>query len=79
MVRASIIPATKGGEEARPVEGLHLVEREDDALICAAHWQGFNKAIARRPALMSNEDWRPIANRIIASLSTKGIDTEVKP
>lgn len=58
-------------EPARPVEGLRLEEREDDALIAAPHWQYGSIAICRRPKLMSNEEWRPIAERIIAALSAQ--------
>lgn len=53
----------------RPIQGLLIVERDDDALITAPHWQFGNMCIARRPKLMSNEEWRPMAERIVAALS----------
>lgn len=71
-------PIAAGSGEATPIEGLKLVERDDDALICGPHWQFGSIALARRPALMSNEAWRPIANRIIAALASPPSDTEEK-
>ncbi|WP_234851989.1 hypothetical protein [Sinorhizobium meliloti] len=45
-----------------------LDEREDDAIIYV-DGRPFRKAIARRPKLLTNEEWRPIAEKIIHALA----------
>ena len=46
-----------------------LDERDDDMLICERHWQFGWRCLARRPKLMTNDEWRPDAQRIINALS----------
>lgn len=56
-------------QKGQPVTGWRLEERDDDALIVGPHWQFGETAIARRPRLMSNDEWRLIANFIIERCS----------
>ncbi|WP_192246153.1 hypothetical protein [Mesorhizobium silamurunense] len=46
-----------------------IVERDDDMFITQPHWQWGSLCIARRPKLMSNDQWRPLAQRIVAALA----------
>jgi hypothetical protein len=46
-------------------------ERDDDMLIARRHWQFGSQCIARRPKLLTNEQWRPEAERIVAALSPR--------
>lgn len=55
---------------------IHIIEREDDALIAVQNllvpsFMGL-QAIARRPKNMSNSEWRPIAELIVDALRRKG-------
>jgi hypothetical protein len=55
---------------------VHLVEREDDAFIAVRNllmpsFAGLH-VIARRPKLMTNDEWRPLAQTIIDALRRKG-------
>ncbi|TJU79702.1 MAG: hypothetical protein E5Y15_23185, partial [Mesorhizobium sp.] len=54
------VPAVKG-EKAWWIE-----EREDDALLVAPHWNFGKTCVARKPKLLTNDEWRPIAEQIIA-------------
>lgn len=45
-------------------------EREDDMLIAERHWQFGWRCIARRPKLVTNDEWRPDAERIVAALTS---------
>lgn len=62
--------ADHGGEAEFSID-----ERGDDMLIAERHWQFGWRCIARRPKLLTNDEWRPDADRIIAALSTRH-DTE---
>jgi hypothetical protein len=58
------------GPATTPAAGdFFIQEREDDMLLCSRGWP-FGGCIARRPKLMKNADWRPIAERIVASLAS---------
>ena len=46
-----------------------IQERDDDMLIAERHWQFGWRCIARRPKMMTNDEWRPTVKRIIAALS----------
>lgn len=48
-----------------------IQEREDDMLIARRDWQFGWRCIARRPKAMTNEEWRPEAERIVTALSTQ--------
>lgn len=55
---------------------VHLVEREDDAFIAVRNilmpsFAGLH-VIARRPKLMTNDEWLPVAQTIIDALRRKG-------
>lgn len=55
---------------------IHLVEHEDDAFLAVRNmlmpsFTGLY-VIARRPKLMTNDEWRPVAQTIIDALRRKG-------
>lgn len=57
--------------EPAPVEQMgrfSIQERDDDMLIAEQHWQFGWRCVARRPKLMTNEEWRPEAERIVEAL-----------
>lgn len=56
------------GATAAPDGEYFIEERADDMLIARRHWQGWDQCVARRPKLMSNDEWRPMAERIVAAL-----------
>lgn len=45
-----------------------IEERDDDMLICVRDWRLGFRCIARRPKLISNNDWRPVAEQIVSAL-----------
>ena len=55
---------------------VHLIEREDDAFLAVRNllMPAFTAlhVIARRPKLMTNDEWRPVAQTIIDALRRKG-------
>lgn len=69
----ALIPEAAVGEikpyRARKSDYM-IDERDDDMLIAQRHWQYGWICIARRPKLMTNAEWRPDAERIVAALST---------
>jgi hypothetical protein len=50
-------------------------ERDDDMLIAERHWQYGWRCIARRPKLMTNDEWRPEAERIVRALKPQSAGT----
>ena len=46
-----------------------IQERDDDMLIAQKDWQFGSRCIARRPRLLTNDEWRPTAERIVAALT----------
>lgn len=55
---------------------VHLIERDDDAFLAVRNllmpsFMGLH-VIARRPKLMTNAEWRPVAESIIDALRRKG-------
>jgi hypothetical protein len=66
MTKAEIVPVEQVDERLFSID-----ERDDDMLIAARHWQFGWRCIARRPKLMTNEQWRPEAELIIAALTAQ--------
>ncbi|NGO50491.1 hypothetical protein [Allomesorhizobium camelthorni] len=61
--------AEQTGLEVKPLGEFFIQERDDDMLIAERCWQFGNRCIARRPRLLTNEEWRPTAQRIVAALA----------
>lgn len=55
-------------EDMRPKMKIEIQERDDDSLLVIANSFPFARCIARRPKLVSNQEWRPTAELIVSAL-----------
>lgn len=79
LVAAAEIARLEPEPDMMDADGWGIDEREDDAIIFCTNWQGGRTALARRPKLMTNAAWRPIAEDIIVALAAARSLTGAKP